>query len=304
MQDQTKDTHISRINAALHYVEEHLAEDLSLEKVAAAACYSPFHFHRVFKLITGEPLNVYIHRKRVEKSAIALARKSSPSINEIGIQYGFTSNSSFTRAFKKHYGLSPTAFREQSPGMLSKIRQIESKNGQAAVTFDTYLYRMNELLKWIDQNAQVAVEDLKGKEAAYITQIGNQGLSDAINRLIRWATPRGLMNETAVLGTCYYDSFKVTPADKVRMSAFIVINGDIETNGEVSKMKLAGGQHIVGKFEIGIDEFEKAWTAMFQWMLDQGYSKAEHPPFECYYNDYRTHPEQKCIVEMCIPIVG
>ena len=68
--------------------------------IATEACYSPFHFHRLFKLITGEPLNVYVNRKRVEKCAIALFRKEGPSIGEIGVQYGFNSNSSFTRAFK------------------------------------------------------------------------------------------------------------------------------------------------------------------------------------------------------------
>ena len=302
MQSQTRDTHIARINAALTYIEANLATDLSLEKVAGEACYSPFHFHRVFKLITGESLNAYINRKRLEKCAILLARKSNSSINEIGIQYGFGSNSSFARAFKNYFGLSPSAFREQSPGSISKIRQIESKNGQPSISFDAYLYQMNELLNWIDQNANVTIKDIETKEAAYITQIGDQGLSDTINRLIRWATPKGLMTETAILGTCYHDSFKVTAADKVRMSAFLLTESEVGTGGEVGKMTLEGGRHIVGSFEVGIGEFEKAWTAMFQWMLDKGYARSERPPFECYYNDYRQHPEQKCIVEMYIPI--
>ncbi|MEL7145885.1 MAG: GyrI-like domain-containing protein [Bacteroidota bacterium] len=303
MQEHTRDIHITRINAALHYIEEHLADDLSLEKVAAKVYYSPFHFHRLFKHITGEPLNTYISRKRVEKCAISLATKSSVPINEIGLQHGFTSNSSFTRAFKKYYGVSPSDFRNASAGMISKIRQIESKNGQNDLTFDQYLYRMNELLTWIDQNAKVAVKDLEENEIAYITQIGDQGLTDTINRLIKWAGPKGLMNEQALLGTCYHDSFKVTSPDKVRMSVFILIDDAVTTDGEVSKMKLSGGKHIVGRFEISLGEFEKAWTAMFQWMIDKGYAKADNPPFELYYNDYKTHPQNKCIIDLCIPVL-
>lgn len=100
-----------RINRVFEYIENNLDADLSLASIADIAFFSPFHFHRVFKAITGETLNEYITRRRIEKAALELLRKNI-SVSEIFLKYGFTDNSSFTRTFKKFYGVSPTEFRK------------------------------------------------------------------------------------------------------------------------------------------------------------------------------------------------
>src|SRR6476469_692713 len=123
--------YINRINQVFSFIDENLDADLSLEKIAEVAHFSPFHFHRIFKAITGETLNAYLNRRRIEKAAATLIHQRNKSVTEISLQNGFISNSSFTRAFKKFYGLSPTEFRQQNNLKFSKISQLESKNGQA-----------------------------------------------------------------------------------------------------------------------------------------------------------------------------
>jgi len=118
-----------RIHRVFRYIEQHLNTDLSLETVSKEAYFSPYHFHRVFKYITGETLNTYINRQRIENSALALIHTNN-SITDISLSCGFSSNSSFTRAFKKFYGVSPTAFRKEHPNKFIKIRTLASKNGQ------------------------------------------------------------------------------------------------------------------------------------------------------------------------------
>jgi AraC family transcriptional regulator len=61
--------YIKRINKILEYIDENLNNDLSLEKLAKLANYSPFHLHRLFKIYTNETINTFINRKRIEKTA-------------------------------------------------------------------------------------------------------------------------------------------------------------------------------------------------------------------------------------------
>src|SRR5688500_18957417 len=93
-----EEDHIKRLNKVLQHIEANLEEELSLEKIAAIACYSPFHFHRIFRSVIHEPLNVYIVRKRIEKAASILMRKPEVSITELSLMYGFNGNASFSRA--------------------------------------------------------------------------------------------------------------------------------------------------------------------------------------------------------------
>jgi len=295
--------HIGRIDKALHFIEDNLEKPLSLELIAQKAFYSPFHFHRLFKLITKESLTAYINRKRIENAASILLHRQEVTISEISIKYGFNSNSSFTRTFKKYYGVSPSAFRESSPGKYSKIGKVESKNGQVMPLFESYLHQVKNLINWMNMNANIKVHEVEDMQLAYITQIGDNGLSNTFERLIKWATPKGMMNNPEVkLLTVYHDSFKFTDHDKVRMSVAIKLEELTSVSGEVGLMELQPGKCIVGSFEIGVADFEKAWTSLFLWMNENGYIKADITPFEIYHNNFNEHPEKKFIVDMFIPI--
>jgi AraC family transcriptional regulator len=67
-----KEEYISRINRVIDYIELNLEKELRLETLSRVANFSPFHFHRIFSAITGVPLNKFIHRLRIEKSAMQL----------------------------------------------------------------------------------------------------------------------------------------------------------------------------------------------------------------------------------------
>lgn len=61
-----------RVNRVIDHVRDHLAEDLPLERLARIALFSPFHFHRVFRTITGETVAAFVQRLRLERAAVAL----------------------------------------------------------------------------------------------------------------------------------------------------------------------------------------------------------------------------------------
>lgn len=295
--------YIQRINKVLSYIEEHSASDISLETIASVGMYSPFHFHRIFKAITRETLHSYMTRKRIENAAIMLIHKPDRSIADIAFIQGFKSDAVFSRTFKKIYGQSPRDFRQANKGNFNKIDKQESKNGKEYYRTDEYLCRITSLIEWIKMNAHIDVQTLPTMTIVYTTHIGEQGIERAFDRIVRWALPKGILqNGSSKLCRVFHDSFKFTDTDKVRMSIGIIVQGHSENAGEISTMTMNVGHCIVGRFVIEVHDFEKAWSSLFLWMDAKGYKKSPSHPFEIYHNDYREHPEKKCIVDLCIPV--
>ncbi|MEO6348878.1 MAG: GyrI-like domain-containing protein, partial [Aquaticitalea sp.] len=166
----------------------------------------------------------------------------------------------------------------------------------------TYICFINTLKNWIKMNANIQIKEMPKMELAYVSSVGHQNIETAYKNLMRWAIPKGLLNEQSKMVTIYHDSFKVTEADKVRMSACLVLNEPIKRNGELGQTTIEKSICIVGHFEIGVHEFEKSWTGLFIWMNEKGYKKSDSNPFELYHNNFNEHPERKAIVDFCIPI--
>ena len=87
--DINKQEYQLRINKVTDYIHNHIDQPLSLQKMAGIACFSPFHFHRVFTILTGETPTDYIKRTRIEKAALLLKRNKELSATEIARLCGF-----------------------------------------------------------------------------------------------------------------------------------------------------------------------------------------------------------------------
>ena len=300
----TSEEHIKRIRKVLNFIEENLDNELSLENVAEIGNYSPFHFHRIFRGIIGETLQEYINRNRMEKSAMLLSHHKNKSLEEIFSEVGFKSNSTFSKTFKKYFGISPTDFRKKSPEYFSKILQMNSNIGQKEVVFQQYLYNINQMKNFMETNAKIEVKELPEIHLASVLSIGVQNIDNAYNKLISWGISKNLFpRENVKMISVYHDSFKVTAPDKVRIHACMLLDEPIKNDGEIFPEILPKGRHIVGSYFITLDEFEKAWNALFLWMNENGYQYKRTFPFEIYHNNFKEHPEKKCKVDFCIPII-
>ena len=97
------------------YIEEHLAEQIPLATLARLVRLSPDYFCRAFKQSFGEPPHRYHNARRIEQAKMLLG-EPAPSVTEIGLRLGFSDTSSFSTAFRKAIGLTPTAYhRDLAP---------------------------------------------------------------------------------------------------------------------------------------------------------------------------------------------
>ena len=295
-----------RIYKAIQYIEENSNTKLLLEDVATKAHFSPFHFHRIFKAITGETFNNFIVRKRIEKSADYLLHKPDKSISEIAFSSGFNTISSFSRTFKKFYGVSPKQFQESSSSRFSKICKTESKNGKIETQLEQYICNMNEHLQFIDRNAKkidtVFINDI---DVAYIPHIGPlENLGTAYQKLLQRAYPRNLMNGEHQIMSIYHDSPKITKPDKLKVSACISLDGINIDTSDINTRTIPSGKYIEANFELGIDELPNMWEGIFVWIFNKGHKiNNELDPFDIYHNDFNTHPQKKCNTTIYIPVL-
>ena len=111
IENDEEDVHYT-ISNARHYIDEHLAEDISVSSIAESLYITPNYFSRLFKRITGEGCNEYIVRKRIEK-AKSLLETTSIRTGKIAMMVGYRDTNYFSLAFKKHTGKSPTKYREE-----------------------------------------------------------------------------------------------------------------------------------------------------------------------------------------------
>lgn len=293
-----------RIVKTIQYIDNHIDADLSLGKVSEVSAYSPFHFHRIFKLVTGETLQHYITRKKIEKSALYLALHKNMEIKTIYWDLGFSSHSVFCKTFKKHYGLPPTEFRRSAPEKFHKILQTQSKNGQIDTVFSQYICNIENLLNWTKMNLKIKVKEMPEMNLAFVMSLGMANVEPSFNILIDWAKKKNLFpRENLKMISVYHDSCKITPLDKVRIHACMLLDEKLQQQeGEVFSETLDAGKYIVGSGEVTLDDFEQCWVSLFLWMNENNYTMRRTFPYEIYHSNFKDHPEGKMIVDFCIPV--
>jgi len=293
----TKKEYLKRINNVISYIEKNLDKDLNLDDLSQKAFFSSFHFHRIFSAVVGETLNSLIIRKRIERIASIIAVGTDETLVDLAYRYGFDNASSFSRAFRKFYGTSPTEFKKNG---VIKNRKI----GRGVVSDEQYICSMNNMLKWLKMNAQIEVKKLAEITLAGMMHIGQPDkIGKTYERLFKWAYSKGITNSPDFKAvTIYHDNPGITETAKVRQSACVKIKGDFKADGDIGKIVIKEGRFAVGRFEITPVQFQKAWESMCVWVMENGYTFRDSDYFEIFHNDNRTHPKQKFIVDICIPV--
>ncbi len=137
--------------------------------------------------------------------------------------------------------------------------------------------------------------------------VRHKGINDvekSFDKIITWGMQKDLMqNPETKLTRVYHDSFTNTHANQIRMSIGLQTQQHFKQDTFISSIILKEHTAIIHRFEIDINEFQDSWTSMYQWMREHNYTPSNTSPYEVYQNDYRKHPNNKCIVDLHIPIL-
>ncbi len=281
----------ARVKRVLRYIAEHLSEPLLLEHLAAHAYFSRYHFHRIFSAYVGETVSDYVRRKRLEAAADRLLNGTGP-IAEIAEGFGYQTSAAFTKAFKRHYGIAPSAYRALGAGA-ALLKPNKSTIG-----------RTNRR-----RNMKAEIRTLPEQRAYCITATGlaNGNFTNAADRafgeLLPFLQRNGLMSAIRLcLGICPDDPSQV-PAESCRYVAGVVLAHDAEPEGNVTVETIPGGRWAVLVHHGPYEELGQAWDAVYRdWLPSSGEQLRDTPPFEVYLNDKHTVAPQDLLTEIYIPI--
>ena len=156
---------------------------------------------------------------------------------------------------------------------------------------------------------EIEVKELPACEVAYVRHVGPYKGNDKLfeelfGKLMRWAGPRNLIQfPNTRMMTLYHDDPEITAEEKLRISVCMSVPKDTETDGDIGRMSVAGGQYAVGSFELDPHEYEDAWNLMMGgWLPESGYQPDDWLCYENYLGTPDQHPEGKHVVEICIPV--
>ena len=106
----TKHSYRQRLERVINHISDNLSEDLDVNQLAEIANFSPYHFHRIYREIISEPVNVTVRRLRLHHAARELISTELPVLT-IAKNVDYGSVEAFSRAFSKAYGFTPMKYR-------------------------------------------------------------------------------------------------------------------------------------------------------------------------------------------------
>ena len=321
-----KNYYEERVNRVLDYVTQHLDGDLSLNTLARVSHFSPFHFHRIFQSITGETVNSYVRRARLERAAQLMKAAPARRITDIALDVGFAGLAEFSRAFKAQFGITASSWDRRAPLEISKICKAPG---------DLIFYSVEELeqqKKVLGLNVRIGKLD----RCRYVyhrvfNSYGNEGLMDAYHSLVNWLAKRQTdLNDVVMIGMSPDDP-TITPAEKCSYDMGVVFPRNAEDQGivgELLKSRQRAGRSVVmpdrAECEsqgLTMRDFEDeavavlhcvgditvvsyAWQYLFRiWLPGSGYQPANLPGFEVFVRTPEEIGWETCDLYGCLPLV-
>ncbi|WP_394126775.1 GyrI-like domain-containing protein [Vibrio hepatarius] len=275
-----------RLIPVIRYLEQNYNQPLNLPEVAALANLSPYHFHRTFKAVQGETLADFIRRLRLAAAADELFKTKQPVLN-IALEFGFSSSQSLAKAFKQHYGVTPTAFRDcknyqefSTLAQNSKIGHTLRKIGNESEM--TTPYTCSEPTTW---RKTMEMQQFDATKLAYVRVTGpyGEGYEEPSKRLYQWAGMKNLAGNTCIF--IYHDNPEVTPNDKCRTDICLMVPADTQVPSGIELQDFPGGQYAVMRQHITEhNQYAKAWDDLMSKVIETGVENDDRPCFELYHS--------------------
>jgi AraC family transcriptional regulator len=284
-----------RIGQVLAHIQEHLDGPLALDELAALACFSRYHFHRIFKGMVGESVKEYVRRLRLERAASQL-KLGSASVVEIALDAGYESHEAFTRSFKACFGAAPSHFRSIRRRQFAAVSSgIHYRPGKTIRHFKT-LHRGG--------NMDVKIQQLTPMRVAYLRHVGPYGEVGATwDRLLTILGKDGYLGGgTMLIGLCHDDP-EVTPPSKIRYDACVTVGDDFAPSGGIQVQTVAGGEYAMTTHNGPYNDVGRTYAELLgQWIPRSGRELRDVPCFEVYLNDPQSTAPEDLLTDIYAPL--
>ncbi|MEG0753832.1 MAG: AraC family transcriptional regulator [Angelakisella sp.] len=279
---------IKRLNSAIGYIEEHLAEEIEIEQVAKLAACSAYHFQRMFAYMAEVPLSEYIRRRRMARAAVDLQQDEAKVI-DIALKYGYDSPTAFNRAFQSVHGMSPTQARAEGV-LLKAYPPISFKITIKGAAEMNYRIEKKESFRIVGYSAPMS-QNMEENFDVIPKMWQKVAMEGEIEKLC------GLMNSEpkGILGVCgcqnvddswsYYISVATTAPTPASMDECVI---------PAATWAIFPGE---GTMPQAIQELEK--RVMQEWLPTSGYEYGNSPDIEVYFD---ANP-QNSKFEVWMPVV-
>lgn len=291
-------TYQQRIDAVTNYIAQHPQETLSLQRLADLSQFSQFHFHRIFKALTGETVNQFVNRLRLEKAAGALIYTPRRSITAIALDLGYSSSANFSKAFKQHYNCSPSQFRRNKKRIPNEDKN--SKNGK-----DLSNKNIDTVPAWLE-SMSISIKELPPQRLAYLRADGRyqaQTIAAMFKDLHQWLEDNQVAKQGPDIVINWSDTY-VSADNTWRYDVCAQVSGDCVAKEPFQVETLDGGTTAV--FELSMlpqhfsPKLQQCWDYILgSWLPDSGYLPAHRPSYERFGD---INPAGLQQVSLCLPI--
>jgi AraC family transcriptional regulator len=292
MRNDTERDYRERLLRVVVYIQNHLDEPLSLDELAKVACFSPYHFHRIFRGMVGESVKEHIRRLRLELAAFRLAN-TSRSVIDIALDAGYDTHETFTRAFGRMFGMSPTAYRQDRRHRASVVCKTAASMSERQSTTKTG-----------DEAVDVRLENCKPIRVAFVRHVGPyRECGAAWERICKFAAEQGWFSRDIRSIGIGHDFPDVTESDKIRYDACLTVDDQFKPTGEIGVQEIPGGLHAVVTHRGPYEKLEETYHLLFrEWVPTCGHQLRSFPCFEVYQNDpAKTRPED-LVTDIYVPL--
>ena len=271
-----------RINKVIDYIGKHFDDELSLERLSSVACFSKYHFHRIFTVYTGLSLHQYIRWLRLKRAAHQLVVDTDSNIYEIALNAGFETHESFARAFRKACGVNPGEFRlESSWHAWEKLPYCLPKPGERIM--------------------DVTIKNIAARRLAAFEHRGDpQKMGESLYRLISWAKAqtRNLQPDPGEAFGFAYDDPKTTAAERFRFDFAITVPEGVLVDGEVVEKRLPAGRYAVAMHKGSHENIGDTVYGLYRdWLPKSKEELGDLPCIFCYYNFAHEVAETELLTE-------
>lgn len=278
----------NRINKVIKAIIRDPSGEWTTPALAELAGISAFHFHRIFRALTGETMFSFLQRRRLLR-AIELINENQFTLTEIALESGFDSGSSLSRAFRKHLGCSPSEYRKlhSSPLLPPPHPRLAGQEKMSVEIKETPMRTalIVERKGMIDQNFNQAAAE------AFRVLVGE------INRANVWHAVR------ECIGICPDEASLVPDAEARYQAGFIYEGKAIILNDEVQMVTILAGRWATSVHQGSYETLWQSWNLFYRdWLPASGYLLRDTAPFEIYLNNKKDVPPHELRTEIRIPI--